>query len=116
MIKELPQPISLLTCCFQNNIKSSPKESTWVQVQVLLDLENKLKVFKAQVNQEHNFCKMNEAMDNYVSFNEAWSLIRLQYPLLCTFFGELESAFPGTSTVESDFLSSDMKKTIIGHH
>jgi hypothetical protein len=66
--------------------------------QQLPDLENKFKVFKFQVNQERNFRKIIEAMNKYISLNEAWSLIRLQYLLLYTIFGGLSSVFSGTST------------------
>ena len=42
-------------------------------------------------------------MDDLISFEDAWSLIRERYPLLCMLFGGLASVFPGTSSVESDF-------------
>jgi hypothetical protein len=45
---------------------------------------------------------MIEAMDECISFDEAWSVIGTQYPNVCDFFGGLASVFPGTSTVESD--------------
>ena len=82
----------------------------------LLDLEYKFKVFKAQVNQEPNFREMIEAMDSYISFDEAWSTIRLRYPLLCTFLVNLQVFFQALVLWSRIFLSYDMKKTIIGHH
>ena len=82
----------------------------------LPDLEHEFKVFKAQVNQEPNFREMIEAMDSYISFDEAWSTIRLRYPLLCTFFVDLQVFSQALVLWSRIFLSYDMKKTIIGHH
>ena len=69
----------------------------------ILDLEKEFKAFKHQIFVEEGFREMIEYMDDLISFDEAWSLIRNKYPLLCMFFGGLASVFPGTSTVESDF-------------
>ena len=60
-------------------------------------------MFKSPMRHEADFRQMIEGMKDDISFDEAWSTIRIQYPYLCTFFGGLASVFPGTSTVESDF-------------
>ena len=69
----------------------------------LIGLENEFKRFKQQLSTEHDFCEMMQQMDDYISFDDAWSTISSRYPLLCNLFGGLASIFPGTSKVESDF-------------
>ena len=50
-----------------------------------------------------DFTKEIEGMKNDMSFNNVWGSIAIIYPLLRMFCGGIVSAFPGTSTVESDF-------------
>jgi hypothetical protein len=69
----------------------------------VLCLENKFKEFKAHIYWEPNYRKMIEAMDDCISFDEAWSMIGTQCPSVCDSFGGLASVFPGASTVELDF-------------
>ena len=84
-------------------VKQKLRLSETLKEPQILDLEKEFKAFKHQIFVEEGFREMIENMDDLISFDEAWSLIRNKYPLLCMFFGGLASVFPGTSTVESDF-------------
>jgi hypothetical protein len=76
---------------------------SFVPEQEINELEEEFSQFKMQTQLEEGFRHMVERMDDGITFNDAWGSMGLKYPRLCWFFGGLATAFPGTSTVESDF-------------
>ena len=71
--------------------------------QEVIALEEEFSDFKKQTQIEKGFVDMIHRMDDDITFTAAWSAIGSKYPRLYSFFGGLATAFPGTSTVESDF-------------
>ena len=74
-----------------------------LSVEEIICLEDEFKAFKDQTYSEAGFRQQIEAMDDTISFDNAWKPISARYPLLCMLFRGLATVFPGTSTVESNF-------------
>jgi hypothetical protein len=67
-------------------------------------IEVQLKVFLQKSYNGEVFKHLVENPSECETFAAAWSCLYKEYPLLVTFAGGLATTFPGTSTVESDFL------------
>ena len=51
------------------------------------------------------------SFDNCAAYRDAWNGLHSKYPFLESFVSGLATIFPGTSTVESDFLVVKYEKT-----
>ncbi|KAH6570906.1 hypothetical protein BASA60_007513 [Batrachochytrium salamandrivorans] len=68
------------------------------------ELNQQFVMFLRAYREERAFKDAIDQCDNFkTDFKEAWSLTNGRFPMLSLFCGGLASAFPNTSTVESDF-------------
>jgi len=79
-----------------------PRLGAFYSEEELISIGREFKDFQSQLRHEPEFKEMILGQ-NGMDFEDAWSLLRKSYPLMCQFFGGLASVSPGTSTVESDF-------------
>ena len=67
-------------------------------------IEVQFKVFFRKYHNDGVFKYLVENTSECETFAAAWGLLHKEYPLLVTFAGGLATTFPGTITVELDFL------------
>ena len=67
-------------------------------------IEVQFKVFFRKYHNDEVFKHLIENTSECETFAAAWSWLNKEYPLLVTFAGGLATTFPGTITVELDFL------------
>jgi hypothetical protein len=67
------------------------------------NMQTKHKLFERKYHSDEGFKCLVQATKQHKSFDDTWSWLYQQYPLLVAFCGGIGSTFPGTSTVESDF-------------
>ncbi len=56
----------------------------------------------------------NDNNHNSMTFDEGWAVVKARFNTLQKFRGGLETAFPGTSLVESDFYMLKAEKDVLG--
>ena len=111
----LPNELARMTRAAFNEliVLQRPRLRGFYDEEELISLQQEFGDSLSQLRRE--FKEMILGLDG-LDFENAWNLIRKRYPLMSQFFGRLTSVYPGTSTVESDFLSLDLKKTDIVNH
>lgn len=76
--------------------------STWSLTDIDI-IEQEFEELQATYRRESSFRSVLDACDHNSSFTDAWKLTQDRFRFLQEFCGGLATAFPGTSTVESDF-------------
>jgi len=100
----LPSELARMSRAVFNDlfVLQRPRLGAFYSEDELISIGREFKGFLSQLRHEPEFKEMILGQDG-MDFDDAWSLLRKRYPLMCQFFGGLASVFPGTSTVESDF-------------
>ena len=99
------QLVRLRTPDFSNLIKRHE-----VRLTVILDATSIHQIGQDFVRIKHLYhrddvvrASIDSKNDTRTSFENGWSVLRVQFPRLHQFCGDLATVFPNTSTVESDF-------------
>lgn len=66
-------------------------------------IDQEFQELQSAYNRESSFKTVLDACDRSTSFEDGWKLAQDRFLTLREFCGGLATAFPGTSTVESDF-------------
>jgi hypothetical protein len=66
-------------------------------------IEQDFQDLRAAYDREPSLKQVMDQCDSKTSFEQGWSYVQERFPHLMNFCGGMATAFPGTSTVESDF-------------